>query len=486
MVLTLAIPNTTAFAADTLDFDTFTDWDIIKDGLSGIESNVSKVTSSLGTVTHTYTKSTYDSASNSTIATDYETAPQTAGNYTVLFTVTNSDDVMVSSQSIGLSIASDGTIYSSSSRNSSSSRSCALYTDGSYTINDYQYDSSNTSNMIGWVTTTGDANGNTTTYTRSFDADGYYTTSPLTLAFKQGDGSAYDGSNYLVFEINDDYYNFKSASVDGVKLLEGDAWNIGTDNALSCVLILYSEYLDTLADGTHTLAITTGNGTVSATFTTGNAENAVEAAAPQSTQTQSTPAQSTQQLTTYSGLPYNSASGELVRTIQASSGGASVTGSLDLISLNTSFTSEQTTSGDVYDFATTVISNNFGANTNFALYNMVLKDASGMEVHEINGEVNVTLPIPAGLSIDNGKILVAYRVNEDGSLTKCNTAWANGYLTFATNHFSTYAIVEQTASATTLRQTSPKTGETNTAALGMILFLLAASAYAVNNRRKNA
>ena len=145
----------------------------------------------------------------------------------------------------------------------------------------------------------------------------------------------------------------------------------------------------------------------------------------------------------------------------------SIVGVEDYIPSGAKFTSTELTSGDVYNQAAQIVSQKISGATGFKVFDMNLADASNVAIHQLKGYINVTLPIPEGLSADNGKRLVTYRMEEDGSLTKCDTAASNGYLTFATNHFSTYIIVEEAAS------TSPKTGEGSTVFIWSLIALAA-------------
>ena len=58
-----------------------------------------------------------------------------------------------------------------------------------------------------------------------------------------------------------------------------------------------------------------------------------------------------------------------------------------------------------------------------------------------DGTVLVSIPLPDGMS-ETAKV---YRIAEDGTATDMNEAFADGYLTFATDHFSVYAVVDENA-----------------------------------------
>ena len=59
-----------------------------------------------------------------------------------------------------------------------------------------------------------------------------------------------------------------------------------------------------------------------------------------------------------------------------------------------------------------------------------------------NGEITVKIPLPAGYS---NKVFVCYVDSTNGKVTKIPCEVKDGYVVFKTNHFSEYAIVEQSA-----------------------------------------
>lgn len=81
----------------------------------------------------------------------------------------------------------------------------------------------------------------------------------------------------------------------------------------------------------------------------------------------------------------------------------------------------------------------------FAVFDIDLLNNKGVEIHEVGGYVSVTIPIPEGFS--NGKNLTVYRLEDNGTLTKCETSVKDGKVTFLTNHFSTYILVESSIKA---------------------------------------
>ena len=59
-----------------------------------------------------------------------------------------------------------------------------------------------------------------------------------------------------------------------------------------------------------------------------------------------------------------------------------------------------------------------------------------------SGMVTVTLVAPAGLKAERCAV---FRVEEDGTLTDMKARENNGKLSFSTDHFSLYAVVEQSS-----------------------------------------
>jgi len=112
-----------------------------------------------------------------------------------------------------------------------------------------------------------------------------------------------------------------------------------------------------------------------------------------------------------------------------------------------------------------------------------LTDAANTQVHQLNGYVQVSVPMPANITVKEGKAIVVYRLEDDGTLTRCDTTVENGVITFTTNHFSTYIVAEEDVAAVT----SPKT-EDASAGINLIfcMGILLAGAAAVAMKRKMA
>jgi cobalamin biosynthesis Mg chelatase CobN len=169
--------------------------------------------------------------------------------------------------------------------------------------------------------------------------------------------------------------------------------------------------------------------------------------------TTTTPAQSSQKTNTAAKsstttTPVNTVSGLTVSAATAANlpAGAALSG-------------DQLTSGATYDAAAAIAKANISGLVDFAVFNINVTSGATV-IHQLDGYVQVSLPVPANLTIPAGKTIVVYRVEDNGSLTKCDTTVANGTVTFSTNHFSTYIFAVTDASKAT-SATSPKTGETS-------------------------
>ncbi|MBQ8280225.1 MAG: glycosyl hydrolase 53 family protein [Roseburia sp.] len=84
----------------------------------------------------------------------------------------------------------------------------------------------------------------------------------------------------------------------------------------------------------------------------------------------------------------------------------------------------------------------------FVVYEMNLIDEDGTQIHELEDYISVTVPMPEDIVVGEGQQLVVYRLEEDGTMTKCETTVEDGKVIFATNHFSTYVFVVEDMNAT--------------------------------------
>lgn len=126
---------------------------------------------------------------------------------------------------------------------------------------------------------------------------------------------------------------------------------------------------------------------------------------------------------------------------------------------NVEFAQASVTEGERYDLVAHIMGNYVPQNKLFKVFEFDIT-SNGTAVHQLNGYVNVTVVRPADLVIGEGQQLVVYRLEDNGTLTKCECAVDDNYVSFLTNHFSTYIFsVEDVTTATNNTTTSPKTGE---------------------------
>lgn len=126
---------------------------------------------------------------------------------------------------------------------------------------------------------------------------------------------------------------------------------------------------------------------------------------------------------------------------------------------NVEFAQQSVAEGERYDLVAHIMGNYVPQNKLFKVFEFDIT-SNGTAVHQLNGYVNVTVVRPADLVIGEGQQLVVYRLEDNGTLTKCQCAVDDSYVSFLTNHFSTYIFsVEDVTTATNNTTISPKTGE---------------------------
>ena len=57
----------------------------------------------------------------------------------------------------------------------------------------------------------------------------------------------------------------------------------------------------------------------------------------------------------------------------------------------------------------------------FSVIEINLTDASNTQIHQLNGYVQVSMPVPSNINVNSGKAITVYRLEDDGSLTRCQT-----------------------------------------------------------------
>lgn len=125
-------------------------------------------------------------------------------------------------------------------------------------------------------------------------------------------------------------------------------------------------------------------------------------------------------------------------------------------------------------------------------YDITLTDAEG-NIIQPNGKVSVSIPVPEGWPTDS---LYVYRVEKDGTYTNMKAKYANGYVTFETDHFSVYILTTELLDAASPvddtpvdsnetdsdKNTNPATGAT--AGLAFAGIALAGMAVIVSKKNK--
>lgn len=169
---------------------------------------------------------------------------------------------------------------------------------------------------------------------------------------------------------------------------------------------------------------------------------------------------------------------------------ASVEGNKDYIPTGSRFEKKPVTAGEIFNKAKEAIKKNFNTE-NLRVFEMNLWDAAGKAIHKLPGLVKVEMELPENFKAADGKTLMVYRQEDNGNLTRCNTTVEDGWVTFWTDHFSTYILAEvdknaaePTKNAGTSAVTSPKTGED--LPVGFIGLVLAAGALVLVTKKKTA
>ncbi|MBQ7581891.1 MAG: hypothetical protein IJU25_03635, partial [Lachnospiraceae bacterium] len=104
-------------------------------------------------------------------------------------------------------------------------------------------------------------------------------------------------------------------------------------------------------------------------------------------------------------------------------------------------------SGAAFDKAKTALAGILAANGRLAVAQLDLLDAAGAALHQLNGDVAISIALP--FTPASGNTIQAYRIEDDGTATKLPTTIKDGTLTFTTNHFSVYAFAEVPAVSAT-------------------------------------
>lgn len=172
---------------------------------------------------------------------------------------------------------------------------------------------------------------------------------------------------------------------------------------------------------------------------------------------------------------YKTEDGTIMRKIEASGeASAEVRGREELIPSGTRFLVSPVASGSWFEKVMAFAKEQKNL-TNGRVFDMRLVDGNDVEIHQLEGYVTVTIAIPEDMKRKENSKLTVYRVEEDGTMVKCYTSVKDGKVSFNTNHFSTYLLAEEEASASGSGTgvKSPQTGDT----AGRFLWLFALSAF---------
>ena len=104
-------------------------------------------------------------------------------------------------------------------------------------------------------------------------------------------------------------------------------------------------------------------------------------------------------------------------------------------------------SGESFDAAVSAAQSTY-ATSNVVVVDINLKDDQGAKVTQLSDYVEVKVDIPDTYVIQEGNTVVVYYLNDSGVLEECETVYHNEdpnnrYVTFKTNHFSVYVLVEK-------------------------------------------
>lgn len=132
----------------------------------------------------------------------------------------------------------------------------------------------------------------------------------------------------------------------------------------------------------------------------------------------------------------------LTKTVATSDDNTSVADEAGVLPGGTTLTKEAITSGEIYDnslkLANASVDTAKQTVSNVAVFNFDLFDSNAVAIHQLDGKIQVTIDLPVTIAEDEA--LKVYRVDED-KLVACESTVADGKVTFATDHFSTYLFV---------------------------------------------
>ncbi len=130
---------------------------------------------------------------------------------------------------------------------------------------------------------------------------------------------------------------------------------------------------------------------------------------------------------------------------------------------NTGVTAEYTS--DIFDDTPEMVITEGGKNANIAFNGKFGKYTSYDISFEIdgekvqpNGKVTIKIPLPEGYNPNSVKV---FFIDDNGNKTKLDSTYENGYIIFETDHFSEYAIVDESSEIIDEPATEPDEPTTN-------------------------
>lgn len=191
-----------------------------------------------------------------------------------------------------------------------------------------------------------------------------------------------------------------------------------------------------------------------------------------------TPGETPDETPTVPETPSSTESTSSIQAPTATSVAASLNDTNGVLSPGITIASVRVMSGDTYEKASTAVRGNISGAGQFAVMEINLTDALNVQIHELNGYVQVSIPVPSNISVGNGKMIAVYRLEDNGTLTHCQTTVENGMITFSTNHFSTYIVVEEDM------PTAPKTGEDSHMLLYMMILFMSGIGLIIASKKR--
>lgn len=174
---------------------------------------------------------------------------------------------------------------------------------------------------------------------------------------------------------------------------------------------------------------------------------------------------------------YQTPEGRIMRRLV--NGNAMITGEEKILPKGATIKTQSVVTGERYERAKEAVKAIKDCN-GYKVFEIEVRNSAGANLHQLEGDVTVTMPIPEGLGNSLTNTLIVYRLEEDNTLTRCQTSVKDGNAAFQTNHFSTFIFAQQTVSTV-----APQTSEEIPAQLLLLLLaLVGVSAVWYRNKRR--